>query len=115
MSTHHGVDDLVLHAWGFFVAGGGNGCQLAIVRTHSRTFSLSTIPGKCRRSSTMAVEAHRSLDRPCGWPQRWRWHHRQPKLPEHDRANCTRQITIERAAHSSSGSFGGTQAVMGSL
>jgi hypothetical protein len=30
---HHRVDDLVLHARGFFGGRGGNGCQLAIVRT----------------------------------------------------------------------------------
>jgi hypothetical protein len=51
MTCHYRVDDLVRHARGFF---GDNGCQLAIVRTHSRVFSLSTILGKCRRSSTTA-------------------------------------------------------------
>ena len=50
---HHRVDDLVRRARGFF-GGGGDGCQLAIVRTHSRAFSLSTIPGKRRRNSTTA-------------------------------------------------------------
>jgi hypothetical protein len=33
---------------------GGSGVQLAIARTHRRAFSLSVIPGKCRRSSTTA-------------------------------------------------------------
>jgi hypothetical protein len=44
---HHRVDDLVRHARGFpfFGGWGGNGCQLAIVRTQSRAFSLSLIPG----------------------------------------------------------------------
>jgi hypothetical protein len=53
-SSHHRIDDLVRHARGFFGGRGGNGCQLAIVRTHSRAFSLSAMPGKCRRSSTTA-------------------------------------------------------------
>jgi len=52
-ADHHRVDDLVRPVRGFF-GGGGNGCQLAIVRTHSRAFSLSVIPGKWRRNSTMA-------------------------------------------------------------
>jgi hypothetical protein len=51
---HGYVDDLVRHVRIRFGGRGGNGFQLAIARTQSRAFSLSLIPGKCRRSSTTA-------------------------------------------------------------
>jgi hypothetical protein len=51
---HCYVDDLVRHVRIRFGGRGGNGFQLAIVRTQSRALSLSAIPGKCRRSSTTA-------------------------------------------------------------
>jgi hypothetical protein len=50
----HRVDDVVLRTRGFFGGRGGNGCQLTIDRTQRRAFSLSAMPGKCRRSSTIA-------------------------------------------------------------
>lgn len=52
LADHHRDDDLV--RLGFFGGRAGSGSQLAIVRTQRRAFSLSAIPGKCRRSSTTA-------------------------------------------------------------
>jgi hypothetical protein len=51
---HQGVDDLVRHVRVRLGGRGGNGFQLAIVLTQIRAFSLSVIPGKCRRSSATA-------------------------------------------------------------
>jgi hypothetical protein len=52
---HGGVYDLVGHLCRpRGRVRGGSGVQLAIVRTQSRAFSLSMIPGKCRRNSTTA-------------------------------------------------------------
>ena len=53
-ASHHRVDDLVLHARGFFGGRGGNGCQLAIVRAKRRVFSLLARPGNNRQSSIAA-------------------------------------------------------------
>ena len=52
---HHRVDDLVLRARGFFGGRGGNGCQLAIVRTHSRAFSDNQREEQPRRSQVRAT------------------------------------------------------------
>jgi hypothetical protein len=53
-ASHCYVDDLVRDVRIRFGGRGGNGFHPAIVLTQSRAFSLSAIPGKCRRNSTMA-------------------------------------------------------------
>jgi hypothetical protein len=53
-TSHHYVDDLIRHIRVDFGGWGGNGFHPAIALAQIRALSLSTIPGKCRRSSTTA-------------------------------------------------------------